>query len=1085
MTIEDLLSSVGTEALQKQDFQQLNKWNAAVPSVSTNCVHDLIRKQNDASPDEPAVCSWDGNFTYRELDESSTKLARLIMDHGVTPRTFVPICMEKSCWTVVAILAILKAGAAFSLLDPSHPQERLKAITQDLGATVVLTDACSYSLVDSMAKNVLIVENIVQCVFAGEEDHLLPIVVEPHDPLYVVFTSGSTGSPKGVLVSHSAYATSAAGLKMPLMLCTQSRVLQFASYAFDVSVSDHLLTLLAGGCICIPSEEERKNCLASVITRLRVNWTFLTPSMARFMDPIDIPCLNYLVLGGEPVIQSDIDKWSPYVQVIGLYGPAEVAAGTTVNSNLKSSNRPTNIGNSPAVISWVVNQENRNELVPIGTPGELLIEGWALSQGYINKPDLTESVFISPPVWLGSQRRNVPGKKMYMTGDLVRYQSDGSLEYLGRKDSQVKLRGQRIELEEIEFSARQYFHGSCTIIADVVCDQLGAFLHFPIPAETNSNSLGRTRGLKFSSPSPELLGEIEGLASYLKDKLPSFMNPEFYVCISNIPLTPTGKTNRRLIRERASALSAEEWRSLRCYNQRKATGLPLTSKEETMQRLWVKTLRIPVETISRSDDWFNIGGTSLSAMQLVNEARKERLEITVKDVFQHRTLRQLAFHSKSLTSVAEQYVAFQWLGEGDQERQHLSRTVMDNYQDTVIEDIYPADDVFQACQDISATIGYNLTARVDTKVSSHLDRNRLSQAWGVVVQTNPVLRSQFLSLADKGYQVILKDGPPLEIVSMLPTSDIENIWGLKKFLVRMVLDKDNLLSLFIHHTLYDEFGLVTIYQQLERAYHSEALQPYSYGSYLSWLSNVDQDNENFWKNSFAGYHAIKLPTTPLENQELLARSQLAPFFIPLRKSSSPFTVDNKATLTLALVLSLWTKTLDVVFASVNNRRGAPVSGITEMVCAAVMPLPTRVPLEPGRTISDTLDMIQGRFLNALPFQNIGWYKLEQLSPELSAACSCWALMNVQAHLPEIIPKMFSDWKCSVPQGYEPPNALYLDCVIHSDSLKVDLSYDPDIVGNSVAQSLLDAFVVVYQLVDGSPHLSIDDVLHRDLVQVTA
>ncbi|KAF3403673.1 Nonribosomal peptide synthetase dtxS1 [Penicillium rolfsii] len=1110
MTIEDILTGEGTEALSSEDRLRLSQWNGQCPPSIERCIHHLIQKQAEARPSAPAVCGWDGQFTYRELEEKSTLLACKLAARGVTPETFVPICLVKSCWTPVAILAVVKAGAAFVLLDPSHPRERLQLIIQDLGPTVLLTDTSSAQTVDGLARQILLVQNSSDDAESSSPPHRSSEIT-PSNPLYVVFTSGSTGTPKGVVVSHAAYATSAEGLIPPLMLNPASRVFQFASYAFDVSVSDHLLTLLAGGCICIPSETERQNNLGATINALRANWTFLTPSIARLLEPTELPSLETLVLGGEAVLSGDFTRWltaSLSVRVVrGLYGPAEVAAGTTVNPELGAGGTSsTNIGRAPAANCWVIDPENYHVLVPIGTAGELLVESPALSLGYLNRPDLTAAAFISSPRWLRRRRLgNAAGEsRMYRTGDLVRYTCDGSLEYLGRVDTQVKIRGQRLELIEVESHVRAYLSvdgDSCAVLAEVVnCQnlppQLGVFLHWPSSSSLSSSEPASLKP-EFCAPSAEMRSKIEGLLQALPSKLPSYMVPEFCLCLNAVPLTATGKVNRRALRERIARLSPDEWKSLRTYSRSNSVEAPRTEKESSIRRLWARILRVAPESIGREDDWFQVGGNSLSAMQLVSTALKEGIVFTVKDIFQYRTLSTLAdvVTESRLGDTANHghFLPFHWLGAEDEKRNDLTGRILAAYPDgrEIVEDIFPADDMFAACTDIEATSSYNLTSRIDAMLGPEVNVDQLANAWTAVLQANPILRSQFVVVDRKGYQVVVKHGSSLRLQpDCPPPGEIEDLWGLKKPLVRLMvapMTQAHSLTLLIHHTLYDDHGLLALFQQLEQAYNSEVLLPNQHGLYLQWLAGVNHETEEYWRRLFADYQPLPLPVPlPKPDHSLLARKWLPAFSIPRRTndhSRSGYTIDNKASLTMALVLALWGKenrSTDIVFAATHSRRGAPVPGMADMVCAAVMPLPTRIRLEPSRSIIESLGTVQAQALDALPFQNLGWYQLGELSSETAAACQCWTIFNVQAYLPDLMPPMFREWRCSLPPNYDSPQALYVNCEVHRDSVKVIFGYDPDVITDLVSQQLKGAFTTVFGLVDREEKMLVREILELGL-----
>lgn len=322
------------------------------------CVHELVEERCRAQPDAPAVCAWDGDLTYAELNAHSSALAAHLVERGVGPEVFVPLCFEKSRWTTVAMLGVMKAGGTFVLLDPSHPRTRLRGICQIVSAPLVVSSAAKRALAAELAAAVVVVGDGERAwrqacgPWAGSS-------VVPNNALYAVFTSGSTGAPKGTVILHTAFATSAFAHSQAFSLTSESRFLQFASYAFDASIIDGLTTLLIGGCICVPSDTERLGDITATANKLQISITHLTASAARLLRAGDITSLQTLVLGGEPVTSRDIDQWSSEVDLVNVYGPAECSVTATVQININTMSDPRNIGHGIGCVTWVVDNPNQ------------------------------------------------------------------------------------------------------------------------------------------------------------------------------------------------------------------------------------------------------------------------------------------------------------------------------------------------------------------------------------------------------------------------------------------------------------------------------------------------------------------------------------------------------------------------------------------------------------------------------------------------------------------------------------------------------------------------------------------------------
>ncbi|EFQ85682.1 hypothetical protein PTT_19323 [Pyrenophora teres f. teres 0-1] len=347
------------------------------------------------------------------------------------------------------MLAVLKAGGAFLLLDPTLPPERLKLMCSKVSAVLALASQVSAAIVQDLARAVVIVtRDSIQATPLT----LIVNTVRTTNTAFVIFTSGSTGEPKGCSVEHSAACSALIGNGQRLGINASTRSLQFSSFSFAASLFEIQVTLVFGGCVCIPTEEQRRTDLSSVITSMRINWTFLTPTTLDSLSSSLVPSLSTVCVGGEPVRASQIIQWETRVHLRQTYGSSET--GLVSSTRLTRTSSPKDVGKAYTGVYWVVDPNDHNRLLPAGVVGEVLIEGPILGREYIGAPDKTAATFIAAPAWRCSFGISTGLPRLYKTGDLARHKKDGSLELLGRKDSQVKLRGQRIELGEVEHQAR-------------------------------------------------------------------------------------------------------------------------------------------------------------------------------------------------------------------------------------------------------------------------------------------------------------------------------------------------------------------------------------------------------------------------------------------------------------------------------------------------------------------------------------------------------------------------------------------------------------------------------------------------------
>ena len=495
-------------------------------------------------------------------------------------------------------------------------------------------------------------------------DHGATALTQPHNAAYASFTSGSTGKPKAVLVEHSAFCSNALAHIVQLQLHKESRVLQSASYAFGASIMQMVTTWVAGGCVCVPSESECRDNFAAAARDLQVNWALITPSILRMIRPADMGQLKHVVLVGESPIKSDITAWPGHVHVMKGYGSAECSVGCAVAQNMGPLSNPQLIGNMTGSVGWVVEPDNHHKLVPLNAVGELLAEGPILARGYLNDVKKTTEAFIEAPSWFSifGERHNKTSRRsgrMYKTGDLVQYNADGSLTFVGRKDTQVKVRGQRVELGEVEHHVRQSLVNdtSLPVVAEVVTPRGSKN-----PMLVIYIAIGEAANESPDQVRAALKRWTQGVEDRLAERVPQYMVPSAYLAVDTIPMTATGKTDRRRHRKVGGALTLEQLAELQ--PSRGTFRAPTTAMEKQLQGLWASVLSLRPNSIGADDNFLRIGGDSIAAVQLVAAAREEGLSLTVADVLNTPQLRQMAHVAKTENYVEETIVPFSLLQPG-------------------------------------------------------------------------------------------------------------------------------------------------------------------------------------------------------------------------------------------------------------------------------------------------------------------------------------------------------------------------------------------------------------------------------------
>lgn len=546
------------DVVSDYDKQTMLAWNPedAFVIMQEACMHRLIEAKAQEIPDLEAVCAWDGSLTYLKLNLLANVAAQRLVSLGVGPGVYVPFAYDKSMWAVVATLAILKAGGAFVPLNPRDPPARLAEILRNVNADLVVTEETFVAMFASLVAHVEVISsktidqrpiNAKPPVSAqpnGINDPL-PRAVSFKDPIFVLFTSGSTGKPKGMIHEHAAICTHAM-THGEAMGYHGARVLQFAAHTFDVAIIDFFTTLLYGGCICIPSEEDRRNNIVEVINNMRVDYAILTPSFAGLIEPSEVPTLKNLAIGGEALPQDRIERWADKVRFIQIYGPAEV--GICLTKDMLPTTAPEDVGRPlPSCSCWLVDPDDSDRLVPIGAVGEMIIAGPTLARGYLNDEAKTQLSFIDAPGW--ALRMGLKIERFYKTGDLLKYDVnsfDGSFCFIGRKDAQIKLRGQRVEPGEVEYHLGRLPNVTVSMVSRPEEGCFAGELVAVVQMQRVNGERSRVRDEPLSlAPHQSLF--IRAVREDLSKVLPGYMVPTVCLVITSMPFVPSLKIDRRQV----------------------------------------------------------------------------------------------------------------------------------------------------------------------------------------------------------------------------------------------------------------------------------------------------------------------------------------------------------------------------------------------------------------------------------------------------------------------------------------------------------------------------------------------------------
>jgi brevianamide F synthase len=1000
MSLEQSLGEV--DVLSPQDRTTLEQWNSAIPAGCHHSVHDLVFDgPGTRSPAKIAVSAWDGDLTYAELNHLSLQLTQNLVQLGLQPKMAVPLCFERCKWVPVAMLAVLRAGAVCVPMDPATPPTRLLSMISDTGAQIILTSPGQKRLFDDLEANVIEVSgsSFLPAVETSPPSISLP-EVRPGDLALILFTSGSSGKPKGILMEHMSLSTAIQHQKALLNLDTTSRVIHFASYAFDMGSYEILATVASGGCLCIPSESTRMSNVAGFVQDYQVNWAFFIPSTLTFMRPEDLPTLTTLNMGGEKPSLEVVSAWASRVKLNNIYGPAETTVCCSIGNMPPQGWKPGVVGPPVGSVCWITEPTNPARLAPVGAVGELIVEGPLVTRGYLNQPEKTAAAYIEAPKWLHAFRH--PGRpgRLYRTGDLVQYTEEGYIRVIGRKDMQVKLRGQRIELAEVEFNIDQSLGSVSAVVVEMVQlarqNILAAFLQFEKPEANSDHSIDDNHLLRPSTP--RFQQQIQTLLGRLRGTIPSFMVPSLFVPLSRLPFTGSGKIDRGGLRKQLLACSSEQLRSYRPDHGKtlssRAHRAPQGQIEHTVVHLVAKVLSLEADVISMDESFLHCGGNSLLAMQLVMMAKQAHIYLTTSDVLRSPTLATLAAIDQQEDEMPADEVdqPFSQLGMLDPMAfilRVVAPAIASNPQDIV--DVLPA----------TPSQEYSLRYPCEyclLHLQGPLDHSRLQAACRILVERHSILRTVFFRHGQQHLQVILKR-PKIEFIFHHCSSDLQafaiNICeqdstrGLLSthpslcFMLIAQSQDQNVLVIRASHALYDDISLSMLCKETMELYEDKLAHPapLQFARFVKLSRRRhSQAAFDFWREILHGSQMtyLRYPTS-LCKREDEADSISVVQTIPAVHPPAGITLATLVKAAWSLTMSSFTGHTDVVFMQMVNNRTTPIAGVETVVGPCLKYLPVRVNQQPGWSGVDLLQAIQNQHIQMLDFQDLDFEDIVRAS----------------------------------------------------------------------------------------------------------
>ncbi|HEX8127476.1 MAG TPA: amino acid adenylation domain-containing protein [Pyrinomonadaceae bacterium] len=969
----------------KEKQRSLVEWNnTAVEFPKHLSVQHLFTAQAGQTPDATAVVFGSEHLTYRQLNSRANRLAHHLQKLGVGAESVVGIMVERSLEMVVGLLGILKAGGAYVPLDPENPRERLAFMLQDAQARVLLTqERWLEHLPDEHDARVICLDTDWE-IIASESESNPPIQTTCENLAYVIYTSGSTGLPKAVMMPHRALINLITFQKQNSTVPQPLRTLQFASLSFDVSFQEMFTTWCAGASLLLINEDTRRDTseLVRVLSEERVERLFLPfvalqqiAETAGAEERLPSSLREIITAGEQLKITPHVERLFGRIEACVLdnhYGPSETHLATMWRLEGDAREWPPlpPIGR-PIANAEVYLLDEHQQPVPVGVAGELYIGGEGLARGYLRRPELTAERFVPHPF---SDER---GARLYRTGDLARYLEDGRLEYVGRSDHQVKIRGFRVELGEVEVVLKQ--HASVAQAAVVVSEDVEG---------------GRKRLVAYVVSAPDAPVAARELRGFLKKRLPEYMLPSVFVFLDALPLTRSGKVNRRALPppESCDARATDEYFA------------PRTPVEEILTETWAEVLKL--SRVGVDDNFFESGGHSLLATQLMSRVRQVfRIELPLRRLFERPTPAELAesveAEMRAGTTVAAPPVE-------PVERVGALPLSFAQQRLWFLDKLEPGSPF------------YNLPAAL--RLEGALDEMALERSLNEIVRRHEVLRTNFQIVDGEPKQIIASQRQlvleKIDLSYLPPTEretakrrqidgearqgfDLSRDALVRARLLRLEHDR-HVLLITLHHIVCDGWSVGVLVRELGALYGAyrrgeesplEALEV-QYGDYAEWqrawlTGDVLDSQLHYWKNQLAGAPPIlELPTDhPRPSLQTFVGAQHT-FTIPANLTEALKKLNRRAGVTLFMTLLAVFKVLLQRYTGQDDIVvGAPIAGrnraeIEPLIGFFVNTLVLRTDLGDNPTFQELLRRVRETTLGAFAHQDVPFEKLvEELQPE--------------------------------------------------------------------------------------------------------
>ncbi|KAJ3184337.1 hypothetical protein HDU85_001642 [Gaertneriomyces sp. JEL0708] len=953
--------------------------------------------------------------TYDELNSRANQVAHFIRSQGVKVGDMVPVCIPRSPLLYAAILGVSKAGAAYVPVDPDAPAERKQFIIQESEAKMALTVVAQQGQLQPGLPDVTFMSidhpQTLKVIMVNSEMNLGDANVKETDIAYVLFTSGTTGKPKGVLVEHRNVIQAITAFQHVIPIDKGARLLQFASCAFDVSIFEMFLSWSKGIVLCSAPKDVLLRDIELVLRSFRITHVDLTPSVAAFVKRDNVPTLEILVTGGEALTQQVLKEWTGDGKYIyNAYGPTEATIGCTTRPKVQITDKPGNIGWTFDNVAGFVMSTTDGELRPVlrGAIGELCVGGPLVTRGYLKQPDLTDKLFVR---WKNPATSKV--ERIYKTGDLVRLMSDGSLEFLGRADDQVKINGIRIEVDEINFVIKQGHQDVKSAVTMVIRDNEQSkkrIVSFVVLHEDRACD-----EITFLKNDDKIAEVIHHILAEAKCKLPVYMVPSHILPINRLPLGTTGKADTKALgrmflsrpveMNRMHTVSADT----RSWNK--------TDMETMVCDVICKIAKVSSATVGPQTTIFELGIDSLSAIILSSALRKEGHDLAVSTILQNPTVPEIASICESLKHGSSADAAVSSSLKGKRHVQAFNAKYIASVakqmcatEDDIVQ-VYPCSPLQQGMivQYVQSG-GTNYVNQFTFELAHTVDLDQFRAAWMLVAMAHDVLRTGFVSIDDGvAYAQVVFKHVAENFLEELQVEDSNMEIMIQEYKVQVVEEvklctppirvcvvsskERKKFVLTMHHALYDGWSLALLLQDVNHAYEtSSVVQRPSFSACIEYIMDISPDEAaKFWKGELANFSPAPFPElTGIRSPQLYDQEAGAELIATLPVSVVEEFCRSVGITPLALGQVAWAKVLksyvgedDIVFGNVVSGRTIPVDGAEDILGPCFNTVPCRVHLGSNQSNVDVLRNVTQRNAAAMPYQHVSLSSIQRWTGQSS------------------------------------------------------------------------------------------------------